>query len=149
MIIAIGSDHRGLYLKGILSDFLKRKKHEVCDVGTFSSDSCDYPVYCSRVAHKVRKHEADFGVLICKTGVGSAIAANKVRGIRAALVHTIAGAKLARQHNNANVLVLGDDFVNEQSAKKIISAWSKAVFEGGRHARRLNQIKKIEEHHEL
>jgi len=149
MKIAIGSDHRGFKLKSALIEFLRKKKHKVEDKGTFSTDSCDYPVYCYRAAVSVSKKKADRAILICKTGIGSAIAANKVKGVRAALVHNIKGAKFSRLHNDANVLVMGADFVDVILAKRIVSVWLSAEFEGGRHLRRVRQIKKIEEGYEL
>ncbi len=149
MKIAIGSDHRGFKLKNSLIEFLKKKKYRVEDKGTFSSDSCDYPVYCFRTAAAVAKKKAERGILICKTGIGSAIAANKVKGARAALVHNVKGAKFSRLHNDANILVFGADFVDVNLAKRIVSAWLSTEFEGGRHLRRVRQIKKIEEGYEL
>jgi ribose 5-phosphate isomerase B len=149
MKIAIGADHRGFGLKRVISEQLKKKGHSVLDFGTFSKESCDYPVYSLKVGEAVAKRKAAFGVFICKTGIGSAVALNKVKGVRAALVHNLKGAKFSRLHNNANVLVLGSDFVKADQAKKIVAAWLNTEFEAGRHSRRVEQITKIEEGHGL
>jgi len=145
MIIAIGSDHRGFRLKRVLIEYLEGKGHKVLDFGTFSYESCDYPVYCLKVAESVRKKEAHRGVFICKTGIGSSIALNKTKVIRAALVHNLRGARFSRLHNDSNILVLGSDFVKPDYARKILNVWLRTEFEAGRHQRRLNQIKKIED----
>lgn len=147
--IAIGSDHRGFNLKSILIKHLQKRGFEVSDFGTFSRESCDYPVYCYKVADSVVKKDSHLGIFICKTGIGSCMALNKVKGARAALVHNIKGAKFSRFHNDANILVLGSDFVKTDYAKKIVNTWIKSEFEEGRHNRRVNQIKKIEEEHEF
>lgn len=147
MRIAIGSDHRGFRMKEALASCLKAKKHTVADVGTFSEESCNYAQYAFLVAEAVRTRKADRGIVICKSGIGSCIAANKVRGVRAALVHTVKAARLSRLHNDANVLVLGSDFTPEDAAKKIVGVWLNTAFEGGRHMQRLQTIKKIEECH--
>lgn len=149
MKIALGSDHRGFGLKRIIGDDLKKKGYEILDFGTFSKESCDYPVYGFKVAQAIAKKKASFGVFICKTGIGSAIALNKAKGIRAALVHNLKGAKFSRLHNNANVLVLGSDFVRSDQAKRIVAIWLKTGFEAGRHLRRVDQITDIEEGHGL
>ncbi len=143
--IAIGSDHRGYFLKSKLRNFLRKNKVAVIDVGTHSPKSCDYPLFAKKVAHLVAGARVDYGILICKTGIGSAIAANKVKNIRAALCHNLNSAKCSRQHNNANILVLGSDFVNEDRAKRITQEWLLTSFGGGRHERRLKQISHIEE----
>lgn len=145
MKIAIGSDHRGFSLKRIIAEYLKEKGYQIIDVGTFSKDPCDYPRYCFKVAKLVAERKAQRGIFICKTGIGSCIALNKIKGARAALVHNVKGAKFSRLHNDSNILVLGSDFVTGMSVKKIVTTWLRTDFEGGRHQRRLNQIKKIEE----
>lgn len=142
--ITIGADHRGFKLKEKIKSLLKAKGFRVKDVGAFSSEPCDYPQIAFKVAEDVAKIKNGKGLLICKTGIGDCIAANKVRGIRAALCYNMKAAHLSRQHNDANILVLGSDFVKEKLAKKIIEAWLKADFEGGRHLRRVNQIKSFE-----
>ncbi|MBU2540480.1 MAG: ribose 5-phosphate isomerase B [Candidatus Omnitrophica bacterium] len=145
MRIAIGSDHRGYFLKGKLKNFLRSNKVPAIDVGTHSPKSCDYPLFAKRVAHLVSQARVDYGILICKTGIGSAIAANKIKNIRAALCYNIKAARFSRQHNNANILVLGSDFVSEDRAKRIVQEWLSTNFGGGRHERRLKQITNIEE----
>ena len=149
MKIAIGSDHRGFSLKRALSEALKKKGHDLLDFGTFSQESCDYPVYSLKVGESVARGKADVGIFICKTGIGSAIALNKVKGVRAALVHNCKGAKFSRLHNKANVLVFGADFVKAEPAKRIVATWLKTEFEAGRHSRRVDQIASIEEGHGL
>ena len=149
MKVAFGSDHRGFNLKRVLSEYLKKKGYGILDFGTFSKESCDYPVYSFKVGQAVAAKKASFGIVICKTGIGSAMAANKVKGVRAALVHNIKGARFSRLHNNANVLVLGSDFVKPDQAKKIVNIWLKTGFEAGRHLRRVDQIKDIEERNGL
>lgn len=143
--IAIGGDHRGYLLKRRLKLFLRRKNFEIIDVGPHSSKSCDYPVFAKKVCHLVSQSRVDYGILICKTGIGSSIAANKIRNIRAALCYNIKAAMLSRNHNNANVLVLGSDFVSDQHAKRIAEEWLAAKFHGGRHEKRVKQINQIEE----
>jgi len=145
MKIALASDHRGFKLKGFLAQFLIAHGHRVNDVGTYSLDSCDYPDYIYPASVAVRNNEADKAILICYSGIGSAIAANKVKGVRAALVSNTKSAALSRMHNDANVLVLPAYLVTKDQAKRIVSVWLKTAFEGGRHVRRLNKIKEIEE----
>ena len=145
MKIAIGSDHRGFELKIELVNYLKKRGYEVLDFGTFSLASCDYPLYCLKVGEAVSSKKAQRGIFICKTGIGSCIALNKVKGVRAGLVYNIKAAKFSRLHNDANVLVLGADFVNFDYAKRLVGVWLNTEFEGGRHQRRINQIRKIEE----
>ena len=143
--IAIGSDHRGFLLKRKLKDSLRRQHIALIDVGTHSDKSCDYPVFAAKVAHLVADQKVDSGILICKTGAGSAIAANKIKHIRAALCCSIKAARLARQHNNANILVMGSDFVSSHRAKRMIEEWLSARFQAGRHTRRVAQISQMEE----
>jgi ribose 5-phosphate isomerase B len=147
--VAVGNDHRGFLLKKKMKDFLRRQHIAVIDVGAHSDKSCDYPVFVSKVGHLVSEQKVDFGILICKTGIGSAIAANKIKNIRAALCYNIKTARLARQHNNANILVMGADFVKPQRARRIIDEWLKARFQGGRHERRISQIVQLEEGEKL
>jgi len=145
MKIAIAGDHRGFKLKNILTDFLKDKGYEVIDFGTHSDDPCDYPDYIYPACLAVREKKVDRAIVICYTGIGSCIAANKVRGARAALVFNLKTAKLTRQHNDSNVLVLPAGFLKGDYLKKVILAWLKTGFEGGRHQRRLKKIAEIEE----
>jgi len=149
MIVAIGSDHRGFRLKKTLVKYLEQKEHKVIDFGTFALESCDYPVYCQKVGLQVARRRAQRGIFICKTGIGSSIALNKIKGIRASLVHNVKAARFARLHNDSNVLVLGSDFVKADYAKRIVRTWLTTGFEGTRHLRRIAQISRIEEGHEL
>jgi ribose 5-phosphate isomerase B len=149
MKIIIGADHRGFRLKKKIKSLLDKSGIEAIDAGAFSEEPCDYPAIAFKVGREVAKSKNFRGILICKTGIGDCIAANKVRGIRAALCYNIKAARFSRQHNDANVLVLGSDFVKEQLVKKIIDAWLKTPFEAGRHLRRINQIRKFEEKHSM
>lgn len=142
--VFIGADHRGFGLKGKIIKFLKSRKLMAIDVGTFSPDSCDYPLIAFKLGKNVVSSRNGRGILICKTGIGDSIAANKVKGVRAALCYNPKAARLSREHNDSNVLVLGSDFVKEKDARNIINIWLKTEFEGGRHLRRVNQIKKFE-----
>ncbi len=145
MRIAIGSDHAGFRLKERIKGYLLGIGVEVLDCGTFSEDSCDYPIFCYSVAQKVVKGRAKFGILICKTGIGSSIAANKVKGARAGLCHNETAAKLTREHNHSNILVMGSMFVSFSKAKRIIEAFFSAQPQSGRHRRRVNEIRMIED----
>ena len=143
MKIAIGSDHGGFKLKQKVIKYLQ-KKHKLYDFGTYTQESCDYPLIACKVAKAVRSKKFGKGILICKSGIGNSIVANKVKGVRAALCYNIKAAKLSRQHNDANVLVLGALFTNFPEAKNIIKVWLNTKFEGGRHRRRVRQIERIE-----
>ena len=145
MKLAIGADHRGFRLKEILKKHLAGLGHSVIDFGCEGEDSVDYPDYAEAVARAVASHRAKLGILICSSGVGMCIAANKVRGIRAALCVNELMATRSRQHNNANVLCLGADLLGPALAKRIVDAWLGAEFEGGRHLRRVKKIGRIEE----
>ncbi len=140
IVVALGSDHAGYALKTTLARFLNRGGVQVGDEGAHGPESVDYPDHAQAVARRVASGEADLGVLVCSTGVGVSIAANKVAGIRAALVHTVEGAALARQHNDANVLCLGARFVSTDQALQIVETFLQTPFEGGRHERRVNKI---------
>ena len=140
LTLSLGSDHAGLPLKVALAAHLRSLGHTVVDRGTFTEASCDYPVYAQAVAEDVVAGTSRFGVLVCSTGVGISIAANKVRGIRAALVHNAEMAALARQHNDANVLCLGQRYVSPVLGAACLDAFLGAAFEGGRHARRVGQL---------
>ena len=144
MTIAIGSDHGGYLLKKALIPYLKNKGHRILDVGCFSADGCDYPQFAYRVARLVSARKVQRGIIICKSGIGTSIAANKVRGIRAALCLSPKDARLSIEHNNANVLSLGAASTGQADAKRIVSVWLCARFQGGRHARRVRQITAIE-----
>lgn len=143
MKVAIGTDHRGFEAKRLISEALKADGHTVIDCGTNSPEPCDYPEPAFRVATKVSKGEADRGVLICMSGVGMAIAANKVKKVRAGLCHKSATAKLSREHNDTNVLVLSSMEALEPM-ETIVRAWLATPFEGGRHERRVEKITQIE-----
>lgn len=142
--IIIGSDHGGFALKEELKEFLSNKGFEIKDAGCFSQESCDYPVFANKVASEVSRGRYKRGILICKSGIGNSIVANKFPGVRAALIYNLKAAKLSRLHNDANILVLGSLFVRPALTKRIAYVWLRTEFEGGRHSRRLKQIKKIE-----
>ncbi|MGB4599930.1 MAG: ribose 5-phosphate isomerase B [Trichlorobacter sp.] len=144
MKIAIGADHGGFELKQALIPFLQGRDIEVSDAGTYSTDSVDYPTYAEAVALLVVHGEADAGIVICGTGIGISIAANKVPGIRAALVTSPEMAALAKQHNNANILALGGRILSLDTAEACVAAWLDASFEGDRHQRRLDKITALE-----
>jgi ribose 5-phosphate isomerase B len=142
--IAIGSDHGGFDLKKMLVPYLKSKNLDVVDVGTFSEAPVDYPDTSYKVARMVSRNAVPRGILICKSGIGDSIVANKAKGVRAALCYNIKAARLSRMHNDANILVIGSLFVNPDRAKKMVDVWLKTSFEGGRHLRRLKKIERIE-----
>ena len=144
MKISIGSDHAGYKLKEALIAYLA-KKHQVLDMGTYNDDSVDYPDYAFSVSQKVVQKEVDFGILICHTGIGMSISANKVKGIRAALVGSEENAKLTREHNNANVLCLSSKDTSFDLAKQIVDTFLNTQFLGERHERRVNKICQFEE----
>ncbi|MDD2898864.1 MAG: ribose 5-phosphate isomerase B [Desulfuromonadaceae bacterium] len=143
-MIIIGSDHGGLALKTALNSYLKRRNVMVHDAGTCSDASVDYPDFGQKVAESVMNGDADLGILICGTGIGMSIAANKVPGIRAALVTDVFMARMAKEHNNANVLVLGGRVLDEQKACDLVGTWLDSTFEGGRHQARLDKITALE-----
>ena len=144
VIMALGADHAGYELKESLRQHLEQRGLKVLDFGTTSMDSADYPDFAQAVAHHVADQKSDLGLLVCATGLGMSIAANKVPGARAALVFDEKMAALARQHNDANVLCLGGKFVGAEQAKKMVDAFLDAHFEGGRHARRVAKVERIE-----
>lgn len=138
--IIIGSDHAGYTLKKAIGQFLKEIHTEVEDIGTGSENPVDYPDYGYRLAKSVSDGSYDKGILICGSGIGMSVVANKVPGIRAALVMTPEQAELSKTHNDANVLVLAGRLTDEQTAKELVRLWLDAKFEGGRHARRIRKI---------
>lgn len=144
MKIAIGNDHGGTELKWVIKKYLESKGHEIVNYGTDTNDSCDYPIYGKKVAEVVAAGEVDCGILICGTGVGISIAANKVKGIRAAVCSDCATARLVKEHNNANILAFGARIVGVELAKDICDAYLEAEFEGDRHNRRIALIHEIE-----
>jgi len=143
--LLIASDHAGFVLKEKLKNYLSKKGISVKDLGTYSKERCDYPEYAYKLAKSVSSGGHKRGILVCKSGIGDSIVANKVPGVRAALCYNLKAAKLSRQHNDSNVLVLGSAFVKEDIAKRMISLWLKTKFLGGRHLRRVKQIKEIEQ----
>lgn len=144
MRIAIGNDHRGVQFKSKLCEVLTAKGHHMFDAGTNSSDSMDYPDVAIAVAKQVAKGEVDRGILICGTGIGMAITANKVHGVRATTCHDEVTAEICRRHNDVNVLCLSADLVGEQRVERMVDLWLNTQFEGGRHARRLGKIAELE-----
>jgi ribose 5-phosphate isomerase B len=144
MKIALGSDHRGFRYKEIIKGILDKRKIAFEDFGTFSEESVDYPDYGIKAAKAVASKNADYGVLICGTGNGMAIVANKIKGIRAGLATNPEMARLTRSHNNANVLVLSEMFTPETELYEIINCFLDTAFEGGRHARRVSKIDELE-----
>ena len=144
MRIGIGNDHTAVAMKNEISDYLRELGHEVVDYGTDSSESCNYAVYGEKVARAVAAKDVDLGVLICGTGVGISLAANKVKGIRAAVCSESCTARLVRQHTNANILAFGARIIGIETAKEMVRAWQDAEFEGGWHQARVNMIMAIE-----
>lgn len=140
----VASDHAALVAKGVVVDELRACGLEVEDLGPTTADSVDYPDFAEAVALRVADGSAERGVLLCGSGIGMSIAANKVDGVRAALVHDVTGAALSRQHNDANVLVLGGGMLGERLLREIVRTWVNSRFEGGRHQNRLDKIKAIE-----
>jgi len=138
--IAVGSDHAGFPLKAALAGWLQELGHEVLDLGAYSTDSVDYPVIGYEVANKVAQGEAERGVLVCGSGIGVSIAANRVAGARAALVQEPLSARLAREHNDANVVCVGARLIGEEMAREILKVFLGTPFEGGRHQRRIDQL---------
>ena len=145
-VIGIGNDHAAVEMKNQIKEFLEEKGYQVINYGTDSDESCDYPEYGEKVGRAVAEGKVDAGVLICGTGIGISIAANKVKGVRAAVVSEPVSARLTKEHNNANIIAFGARIVGIEMAKEIVSAWLKAEYIGsGRHERRVDMIRKIEE----
>lgn len=140
MKIVLASDHAGFELKEEIKTFLEEKGHAVQDIGAFNKESCHYPVYGRKAAELVAAGECEKGVLVCGTGIGISLAANKVKGIRCAVVSDTFSAKMARAHNDANMLAVGARVVGGGLALAIVEAWLEAEFEGGRHQERVNMI---------
>jgi ribose 5-phosphate isomerase B len=144
MKIALGSDHAGFPLKREIMEYLKTKNIEFKDFGTFSEDSCDYPDFAERVGEQVASKNYEFGILVCGTGIGISISANKIPGIRAALCGDTFSAHASREHNDANVLALGQRVVGSGLAMDIVDTFLNAEFQGGRHKKRIDKITMIE-----
>lgn len=142
--VAVGCDHGGFILKESVVSTLRRLGAEVVDLGCYDESSVDYPVYGEKVARSVASGECALGVIMCGTGIGISIAANKVRGVRAAVVTNTYMAKLTKNHNNANIIALGGRVISPDEAAAIVEAWYTAEYEGGRHQRRLDMISAIE-----
>ena len=144
MKVIVGSDHRGIEQRMAIVDAIKICGHEAIDHGTHSTDSVDYPDIVAPVARSVASAQSDRGILICGTGIGVSIAANKIHGVRAAVCHDERTAKLSRQHNNASVLCMPADTLSGEQMGEIIKIWLSEEFEGGRHERRVNKIHDLE-----
>ncbi|MGB8494267.1 MAG: ribose 5-phosphate isomerase B [Candidatus Acidiferrum sp.] len=142
--IALGADHAGYHIKETIRQFLENAGYPVDDLGTWSEESVDYPDYGKAVADRVAAHQDLYGIAVCGTGMGISIAANKVPGIRAAVAHNVDTARLAREHNDANVLAMGGRVVNGTEAIEMVQAFLSTTFAGGRHARRVEKIMQIE-----
>ena len=144
MKIAIAADHGGLSLKNKIKDYLQQNGYEICDFGTNSTDSCDYPDFALPAAEAVATHKCDKGIIVCTTGIGVSMVANKVPGVRCALCHDLCGAELTRRHNDANVLAMGGHVVGDELALQMADVFLKTEFEGGRHQRRVDKITAVE-----
>ena len=145
MKISVGTDHRGLEQKKMILAIAEQCGHSVVDVGTHTTESCDYPDIAKDLGQSVASGETDLGILICGTGIGMSIAANKVKGIRAAVCNNIDQARLSRQHNDANVLCIPGDSFEQAAVTELVSTWLTTDFEGGRHERRVDKVKQMEE----
>jgi ribose 5-phosphate isomerase B len=145
MRIAIGNDHRGYLPKQRIVSVLQKWQHQVLDLGTCGEESADYPDFALRVALAVSSGEVERGILICGTGIGMCITANKVPGIRAAPCHDSITAEMSRRHNDANILCLSADLLGDELIERMLHIWLNTEFEGGRHARRVNKIKEYEQ----
>lgn len=145
MKIGIGNDHAAVEMKFEIVKYLEESGHEVINYGTDTPESCDYPEYGAKVAWAVVSGEVEKGILICGTGVGISLAANKIRGIRAVVCSEASTARLSRQHNDTNILAFGARIIGTETAKDIVKAWLEAEFEGGRHQKRVDMLMKLEE----
>lgn len=144
MKIAIGCDHGGIVLKPVVEEVLNKNGIEIIDFGCYDEKSVDYPDYALKVAEAVSQGQADKGIILCGTGIGISIAANKVKGIRAAVCHDLFTAEMCAQHNNANILSMGGRVVDKDLAAKMVQIWLDTPFEGGRHVGRVDKITAIE-----
>lgn len=141
--ISLGADHAGYSLKQFLSEYLSKNGHTILDFGTYSAESVDYPDFAAAAANAVADGRADYGILVCGSGIGVSITANKIKGIRAANCVTPEMAILARQHNNANILTLGERLIDRKTAEVMVEAFLQTPFEGGRHERRVEKIHSV------
>jgi ribose 5-phosphate isomerase B len=144
MKISLGSDHAGFEYKQAIAEMLRAQGHEVIDCGTHSADSTDYPLWCIPAAEKVANGEAEKGIVFGGSGNGEAIAANKVKGIRCAIAWSDDTARLGSEHNNANVLSIGERMVSLETAKRMVDIWLSTPFEGGRHLKRIEELMRYE-----
>ena len=149
MKIAIGNDHTAVELKNHIKEFLENKGYDVTDFGTSSGERTDYPIYGYKVARSVANKEFDFGILICGTGIGISLAANKVKGIRAAVCSEPYSARLTRAHNNANIIAFGARVVGPSMAEMVVEEFLTTEYEGGRHQKRIDMISDIENGEEI
>lgn len=140
MRFAVGSDHAGFEMKEMLANFLRSRGHEVVDCGCYSEERCDYPEFGAAVGRAVASDEADLGVAVCGSGVGIGMAANKIPGVRAATAHDVTSARMARQHNDANVICFGERFIGPQVAVDALEAFVDSEFQGGRHRPRVDKL---------
>ncbi|MDD4840037.1 MAG: ribose 5-phosphate isomerase B [Clostridia bacterium] len=145
MKVALGCDHGGIVLKESVVNTLKSFGAEIVDFGTVSTESVNYPVFALNVAKAVASGDCEYGVLLCGTGIGMSIAANKVKGIRAAVVSDLFSAKATKEHNNANIITMGGRIISPEYAKLILTEFFEAKFQGGRHQNRINLISEIED----
>lgn len=143
MKIAVGCDHGGLDYKNAIKDHLEKQGHEVIDVGTYTLDSCHYPIYGEAVARKVASGECDYGVVVCTSGEGISMAANKVKGVRCGIAYNDEVARLMREHNNANVISFGQKFMALEDVLRRVDIFLNTEFAGGRHATRVEMIENI------
>jgi ribose 5-phosphate isomerase B len=144
MKIAVGSDHRGVRIKGQILSQLAELGHEGIDAGPFEGESVDYPDFATKVARAVSQHDVDRGILICGTGMGMAITANKFPGVRAVTCHDDVTAEMSRRHNDANIMCLSADMLGDRLLGRIVDLWMRTEFEGGRHQRRIEKITQLE-----
>jgi len=145
--VAIGSDHRGFRLKERIKKFLLSSGYEVVDLGTEGEESVDYPDFAFPVAERVARGEVDRGILVCGSGIGMSIAANKVRGVRASLCRTVDDAVMTRRHNDSNVLALSEKSTDDPAIEELVGRWLETPFDGGRHKRRIDKIAEYEKAH--
>ena len=139
-MIAVGADHAGVFLKNDIVKLLEKEGYEVKDFGTYSDESCDYPIYAKAVADAVASGLCEKGLLVCGTGIGMSMAANKVKGIRAAVCSEAKSAEMTRRHNDANILCLGARMIDEKTAEELVKIFLSTEFEGGKHLRRISMF---------
>ena len=138
--LCISSDHAGFNLKESIKDFILKNNLSIIDLGPFNNNSVDYPDFAKKVSNRIKSKKSDIGILVCGSGTGMAISANKIKGIRAAVCYNLKSTRLSRQHNNANIIALGSRLTKKEIALKLISTFLKTKFEGGRHLRRVKKI---------